>query len=207
MGREYPCIYSKIPVDFLNFWLYNTSIMKTFITSDLHFGHKNIMNFCPDSRRRFNNDLAYMNEAMVTEWNDLISAEDTVYILGDVAFMSGSDAAKMVKRLNGTKILVRGNHDRKTLLDVNFRKCFAEVHDYLDINYNGHKIVMSHYPFLEWDQMHRGSVHFHGHLHGNVSGMEKYRCRDMGMDATGVIAVTMEEAIASAMQGDIKGHH
>jgi calcineurin-like phosphoesterase family protein len=181
--------------------------MKTWITSDLHWGHRNIMNFCPESRARFNNDLAYMNEAMVTEWNELIEPEDLVYVLGDVAFMSGSDAAKIVNRLNGTKILVEGNHDRKALKDVHFRGAFKEVHKYLDITYAGTKVVMLHYPIAEWDQMHRGSVHFHGHLHGSISGMEKYRCRDMGMDATGAIAITMEHAIASAMKGEIKGHH
>ena len=181
--------------------------METFVTSDLHFGHKNIMSFCPDTRARFRNDVEYMDEAMIKEWNDLIGAEDTVYILGDVAFMSGYNASLILKRLNGIKILVEGNHDRKTLKDFHFRSQFKEVHTYLDISYNGTKVVMFHYPIAEWDQMHRGSVHLHGHLHGGISGMEKYRCRDMGMDATGMIAVRMEDAIASAMKGEIKGHH
>ena len=181
--------------------------MKTYITSDLHFGHKNIMKFCPVSRARFRDDVSYMNEAMVKEWNDIVNPEDTVYILGDVAFMSGSDAGRIMNRLNGRKILIEGNHDRKTLQDTTFRSAFAEVHKYLDITYNGTKCVMFHYPIAEWDQMHRGSVHFHGHLHGGVSGMENYRCRDMGMDATGMIVTLMEDAIASAMKGEIKGHH
>jgi calcineurin-like phosphoesterase family protein len=148
-----------------------------------------------------------MNQAMVKEWNDLINPEDTVYILGDVAFMSGSDAGRLVNRLNGRKILVEGNHDRKTLQDATFRGAFEEVHKYLDITYNGHKIVMFHYPIAEWDQMHRGALHFHGHLHGNTSGLENFRARDMGMDATGMIATLMEDAIASALKGEIKGHH
>lgn len=181
--------------------------MKTYITSDLHFGHKNIMKFCPITRARFKDDVVYMNQAMVKEWNDLINPEDTVYILGDVAFMSGSDAGRLINRLNGRKILVEGNHDRKTLQDATFRGAFAEVHKYLDITYNGHKIVMFHYPIAEWDQMHRGALHFHGHLHGNTSGLEKFRARDMGMDATGMIATLMEDAIASALKGEIKGHH
>ena len=181
--------------------------MRTWVTSDLHFGHKNIMSFCPQTRERFRNDVSYMNEAMVTEWNDKVSPEDTVYILGDVAFMSGSDAGRTVNRLNGTKILIEGNHDRKTLMDVNFRNEFAEVHKYLDITYNGTKVVMFHYPIAEWDQMHRGSVHLHGHLHGGKSGMEKYRCRDVGMDATGMIVTLMEDTIRDAMKGEIKGHH
>ena len=181
--------------------------MKTYITSDLHFGHKNIMSFCPVSRARFRNDVDYMNEAMVKEWNDLIEPEDLVYILGDVAFLPAQKAAETVNRLNGTKILVEGNHDRKALNDPTFRRCFKEVHKYLDINYNGTKVVMFHYPILEWDQMHRGAVHFHGHLHGGISGMEKYRAVDVGMDSTGAIAISMDEAIRLGLKGAIKGHH
>jgi calcineurin-like phosphoesterase family protein len=181
--------------------------MKTYITSDLHFGHKNIMKFCPATRARFRDDVDYMNEAMVREWNEIVKPEDLVYILGDVAFLPAPKAVEYMQRLNGRKILVQGNHDRKLLQDADFRGCFEEVHHYLDINYNGTKCVMLHYPIAEWDQMHRGAVHFHGHLHGGESGMEQYRCRDMGIDATGQIAVLMEDAIRDAMRGKIKGHH
>ena len=181
--------------------------MKTWITSDLHFGHKNIMSFCPQTRARFKNDVAYMNNTMVQEWNDRVEPEDTVYILGDVAFMSGSDAGRMINRLNGTKILVEGNHDRKTLMDQTFRTAFAEVHKYLDITYDGHKIVMFHYPIAEWDQMHRGALHFFGHLHGGPSGLEKYRALDVGMDATGEIVISMERAIRLIENNEIRRHH
>ena len=181
--------------------------MKTWITSDLHFGHKNIMKFCPQTRARFRDDVDYMNSAMADEWNDKVAIEDTVYILGDVAFMSGSDAGRMVKRLNGTKILVEGNHDRKTLMDATFRSAFAGIHKYLDIVYDGHKIVMFHYPIAEWDQMHRGALHFHGHLHGGVSGLEKYRAFDVGMDSTGEIVVSIQYAINRIKNNEIRGHH
>jgi len=181
--------------------------MKTYITSDLHFGHTNIMKFCPVSRARFRNDVAYMNEAMVKEWNEIVEPDDLVYILGDVAFLPAQKAAEFMRRCNGRKILVQGNHDRKTLNDPVFRGCFEEIHHYLDINYNGTKVCMFHYPIAEWDQMHRGSVHFHGHLHGGESGLEKYRARDMGMDATSFIVTEMERAIADAVKGEIKGHH
>jgi calcineurin-like phosphoesterase family protein len=181
--------------------------MKTYITSDLHWGHKNIMKFCPATRARFRDDVDYMNETMVREWNEIVEPEDLVYILGDVAFLPAVKAAEFMRRCNGRKILVQGNHDRKALNDPVFRSCFEEIHHYLDINYNGTKVCMFHYPIAKWDQMHRGAVHFHGHLHGGVSGLEKYRARDMGMDATGFIVVEMERAIADAMKGEIKGHH
>ena len=165
------------------------------------------MSFCPVTRARFRNDVTYMDQAMIKEWNDIVEPGDLVYILGDVAFLPAQKATEIMRRLNGTKILVEGNHDRKALNDPSFRGCFEEVHKYLDINYEGHKIVMFHYPIAEWDQMHRGALHFHGHLHGGVSGMEKYRCRDMGIDATGMIVTQMEDAIRSALKGEIKSHH
>ena len=181
--------------------------LKTWITSDLHFGHKNIMSFCPETRARFRNDVSYMTEAMIEEWNARVGTADTVYILGDVAFMSGFNASLVMMRLNGIKILVEGNHDRKTLMDANFRNSFKEVHKYLDITYDGHKIVMSHYPFLEWDQMHRGALHFFGHLHGGTTGMEKYRCMDVGMDSTGEIVISLDRAIRMIKDNVVKGHH
>jgi len=181
--------------------------MKTYVTSDLHFGHTNIMKFCPVTRARFKNDVDYMTEAMIIEWNEIVEPGDLVYILGDVAFCNAQKATQIMRRLNGTKILIEGNHDKKALHDPSFRGCFSEVHKYLDINYNGTKVVMLHYPIAEWDQMHRGSVHFHGHLHGNPSSLEKYRALDVGIDATGWIVLEMEDAIRRALRGEIKSHH
>jgi calcineurin-like phosphoesterase family protein len=148
-----------------------------------------------------------MNNAMAEEWNNKVEPNDLVYILGDVAFMSGSDAGRMMTRLNGKKILIEGNHDKKTLKDVTFYNAFDEIHKYLDINYDGHKIVMFHYPISEWDQMHRGALHFHGHLHGGKSGLEQYRALDVGMDSTGEIVISMERAIRLIENNIIKGHN
>ena len=181
--------------------------MKTWIGSDHHWGHQKIMSFCPVTRARFNNDLTKMNEGMVQEWNAKVEPEDLVYLLGDVAFLPAQKAAEYMNRCNGRKILVQGNHDRKTLNDPTFNRCFEEVHYYLSTNHGGHQIVMSHFPFLEWDQMHRGSLHFFGHLHGGVTGMEKYRCMDVGMDSTGEILISLDQAIHRIKDNEIKRHH
>lgn len=181
--------------------------MKKYITSDLHFGHRNIMKFCPESRARYNNDLEFMNQEMIREWNALIGPEDIVYILGDVAFLPVAQAVEIMQQLNGRKILIEGNHDVKLVQHAEFRNCFEKIRQYYSFKHNGTRVIMSHYPFLEWDQMHRGSVHFHGHLHGSPTGQEKYRCRDVGMDATGAIAVDLDVAVADALTGQIKEHH
>ena len=62
--------------------------MKKWITSDLHFGHANIMKFCPVTRAGFR-DVDHMNECMIEEWNQSVAPEAEVFILGDVAFLPG----------------------------------------------------------------------------------------------------------------------
>lgn len=180
--------------------------MKTYITSDLHFGHANIMKFCPETRGHFT-DVQHMNEEMIRMWNETVQDGDLVYILGDVAFASAADAVKILNRLRGDKILIEGNHDVKALKDYSFRRCFKEIHKYHEINHNGVKVVLFHFPILEWNQMHRGAVHFYGHLHQNASGLEKYRARNAGWDCTGKIVVLLDDMVADALQGEIKSHH
>jgi calcineurin-like phosphoesterase family protein len=180
--------------------------MKTWITSDLHFGHDRIRQFCPETRGRFT-DVTHMNETMIREWNTSVQPEDLVYILGDVAFLPAAQAVSILKRLNGSKILVSGNHDRKLLNDPVFRSCFQEIHNYLCITHNSTRVVMFHFPILEWDQMHRGAVHFYGHVHGNKTGLEPYRARDVAFDATGSVVSNFDHMIQEALKGQIKSHH
>ena len=117
--------------------------MKTFVTSDLHFDHKNIMTFCPRTRSRFS-DVNHMNESMMEEWNDTASPEDLTFILGDIAFCNAEKAIAYLKRLNGDKILIKGNHDRKLLKDPGFRACFKEIHSDLTQTFNAFCLNVQH---------------------------------------------------------------
>ena len=178
--------------------------MTDFITSDLHFGHPNIMKFCPATRKF--RDVAHMESEMIRMWNESVQPTNTVYILGDVSFTDARRTVEILKALNGRKILIEGNHDKKLMRDTAFRAQFAEIHKYHDINVAGVKVVMFHYPISEFDQMHRGAVHFHGHLHQNKSGLEQYRVRNVGYDYTGKIVWKLNDAIADALTGEIKNH-
>jgi calcineurin-like phosphoesterase family protein len=180
--------------------------MKKWITSDLHFGHANIQKFCPVTRGRFK-DIADMREVMIKEWNEQVAQDDETFILGDFAFLPAKDAVEILRRLNGHKILVEGNHDRKLLNDPAFRAEFKEIHQYLRYNHDGQIVIMLHYPIYEWDQMHRGAVHFYGHVHGNKTGLEQYRARDVAFDATGRVVSNMDDMIADALKGEIRAHH
>lgn len=180
--------------------------MKKWITSDLHFCHANIMKFCPVTRSRFT-DVDHMNTTMIKEWNESVQNGDEVYILGDIAFCNPERAVQILDQLNGTKILIEGNHDEKLSKNEQFRARFKEIHKYLRMRHEGTMVVMFHFPILEWDQMHRGSVHFYGHVHGDKTGLEKYRARDAGFDSTGKVVSSLDDMVKDALKGEIKPHH
>jgi calcineurin-like phosphoesterase family protein len=79
-----------------------------FFTSDTHFGHQNIIKYC---NRPFDS-VDHMNEMLIHNWNSVVHEEDLVFHLGDVALGPWEAWNSILTRLNGTKILVVGNHDR-----------------------------------------------------------------------------------------------
>lgn len=81
--------------------------MRRFVTSDLHFSHKNIIAYC---QRPFA-DVKEMNEVIIKNWNEVVKKDDMVYVLGDFSFCSREMVKELVSKLNGRKILVGGNHD------------------------------------------------------------------------------------------------
>jgi calcineurin-like phosphoesterase family protein len=152
-------------------------------TSDTHFNHENIVKY---SNRPFT-DLGEMTEVLVKNWNEVVEKGDTVYHLGDFALSYGKQSVdvidKLLSRLNGQKHLIKGNHDRKQVLD-NSR--WASVRDYHEIKVDlggihKQRIVMSHYAFRVWNQMHRGAWMLHGHSHGNLHHAEG-KIMDVGVD-------------------------
>ena len=177
---------------------------KIWITSDLHFGHANILKFNPETRKY--RDVEHMNVSMIQEWNLSVSEEDLVYILGDVAFCNANRATAIMRQLRGRKILIVGNHDSKLVQHRQFAECFEEIHQYHTINHAGQRICMFHYPIHEWDQCHRGAVQFHGHVHGKTTGLERYRVRDAGMDATGQVVTLLDDLVRDALRGEIRRH-
>jgi len=150
-----------------------------YVTSDIHFLHKSILNFCPVSRPFA--DVDEMNEAIVTNWNKTIQPDDLTYILGDITFGRISLTIDLLQRLNGRKILIKGNHDHDALRKEAFRNCFESIHDYLELKYNGNLICMFHYPIHSWNKKHYNSIMLHGHLHGNTVDIDG-KIMDVGMD-------------------------
>lgn len=152
------------------------------ITSDLHFGHKNILKFCPNTRPF--SEVSHMDEYLIAHWNSIVQPEDVVFHLGDFAFYGATKLANIIDRLNGTIVWVRGNHD-KTLTHV-LQQRGVHIHDYIECKFKGTKLCMMHFPLAEWNQKYRGAIMLHGHQHGSGPKYDG-RIMDMGYDAHGFI--------------------
>lgn len=136
--------------------------MKQFYISDLHLGHKNILKH---EDKPYEN-VEEMLESYIWTWNNAVNPEDNVYILGDFSFYKDGDTMNILKRLNGRKFLIRGNHDSKSLIP-NGLFGFTWIRDLIRIKDNGRMVVLCHYPMAVWEHKHHGAYHLYGHIHSN----------------------------------------
>lgn len=138
---------------------------KIFFTSDLHFYHKNIIKY---EHRPFSS-VEEMNKTLIKNWNNTVSNEDSVYILGDFCFGNYEEAYQIAKQLNGKKYMILGNHDKciKVMPTPMKQEIFEWVKDYHMLKHEGMKLVLFHFPVQVWDCQHYGSIHLYGHIHSN----------------------------------------
>lgn len=136
-----------------------------YFTSDTHFF------YMPKSRKKLFSDYNDMHNHLVYKWNEKISKEDDIYIIGDFSNESGYlKTSELLKSLNGNKYLIKGNND-KFAENLRFDKTlFKFIKDYyvLDIhNYSKtiKKAVLFHYPILEWEGYYNNTILIHGHWH------------------------------------------
>ncbi len=143
---------------------------KLFFTSDLHFDHFNIISF---AQRPFKTENE-MNEGIIRKFNSKVPEDGTTYILGDlyVSTKNPELLSSWIRRLNGKKHLILGNHDyfeRDFYLDY----CgFESVSQYLEIAVKKQIIVMSHYPMMSWNHIHCNAWMLYGHVHGTFNRVE-----------------------------------
>ena len=166
--------------------------MRHFITADIHFGHSNIIKYCPDSRPFETSEE--MDEKIISNWNSVVTNDDCTYIVGDVAFCNATKASELLNRLNGLKILVIGNHDHKLVHQDIFRECFIDINDYLEIYFDKTFVKLFHYPIESWNGMNQGSIHLHGHKHGSLTKTNG-KIKDIGMDTNDLFPYLLSDVI------------
>ena len=189
--------------------------MATWFTSDLHLGHANIIRYCD---RPFS-DVDEMDVALVERWNETVAPDDTVWVLGDVALGRISESLALVAQLNGTKLLLAGNHDR--CWSGHARRAEGWTERYLGAGFaaveqGSLKLTVGNYSVLACHFPYRGDSHdedryinerpidmgewlVHGHVH------ERWRQRgrmiNVGSDAWNFRPVEAETLVALIERG------
>jgi calcineurin-like phosphoesterase family protein len=198
---------------------------KVWITSDNHYGHKNICRGVTnwrtqdgeipvDSTRDFQT-IEQMNQRLVDGINHFVGQDDTLIMLGDVSFGGFDNIGIFLERLVCHNIhLILGNHDTHIERDRDFvRGRFLSVQHYLEANIEGQDFVLCHYPLQSWNGLNKGVIHLHGHVH--LSPNRKFgngKRMDVGVDGNGMDPYSISEIIkimdkipvGSDMSGD---HH
>ena len=125
-----------------------------FLIGDTHFGHKNIITYEP-TLRPFTT-IEEHDEALIDRWNSVVTAQDTVWHLGDVLF--GEKSFALLPRLKGIKKLVLGNHDHYPV--ARYAEHFTQIRGCAEVR----GYILSHIP-VHFTQNARFHGNIHGHLH------------------------------------------
>lgn len=175
--------------------------MTTYFTSDLHFYHKNI---CKFTRRNEVVQQEHHEEWLIDIWNSTVKKSDKIWHLGDLTFLTKyEDVAALVKKLNGQKFFVKGNHDRTKVLDqLKKDNLIQNWYQYEDIKIGETPVCLFHFPIASWHKVGYGAWHLHGHSHGSYT-TGKGKILDVGIDSaynlTGKHRFFSEEDIANYM--------
>lgn len=128
--------------------------MEYFFTADEHYGHENIIKYC---NRPFSS-IEEMNEYLIEQHNSVVKKGDISIHVGDFALLPKDEVGKIISRLNGQNIFLKGSHDR---WGSNLPFLWEKTLD-------GEMVVCCHYPMLSWPRSHHGSWLLHGHTHGRL---------------------------------------
>ena len=159
--------------------------MTTYISSDHHFCHRNIIRY---AGRPFSN-VHNMNESMIVLWNSTVNPNDIVIYLGDFALASLYDIKLIRRRLNGDILLIKGNHDKskRAMTEAGFKVINPFKIDCL---------VFSHKPL---ENVPKGYVNVHGHIH-DKDIFYKGNYINVCVERTKYIPITLKSCLDRAKQ-------
>lgn len=159
---------------------------KIWITSDLHFGHANIIKFC---QRPFSS-VEEMDAVLIYNWNEIVGKDDIIYIVGDFTLNGPDFAADVFSMLNGKIFVMPGSHDHRWFEKQTYKSRDGHLVQHLPglftipvpIRDNSKMaLTLCHYAMRTWPASHYGTLHVFGHSHGKLDGVG--RSMDIGVDA------------------------
>lgn len=195
---------------------FNSSEVNIWFTSDLHFGHKNIIKFC----NRPWKTTEEMDEALITNWNSVVGEKDIVFDLGDFAFATNSRWKELIQKLNGKHYLILGNHDITRWPGDKTMEMFDRVEQQMIIYIDNRCIYLNHYPYLcyggSWRKPEHAVWQLYGHVHTcpNSSGADGKRMihkfpyqYDVGVDNNNYTPISFKQVkdiINSQVEHELK---
>jgi calcineurin-like phosphoesterase family protein len=182
---------------------------KVFITSDTHYGHKNICrgvtawrlpdDTIPVDQTRDFKTLEEMNETIIYTINSVVGEDDVLIHLGDWSFGGFENIQKFRDRIVCKEIhLILGNHDHHIENDrEGCQELFSTVSHYNRIQYKYNTFVLCHFPITSWDSLNKGHIHLHGHVHlSTEKRFGRGKKMDVGIDGHPTFGVyDMDEII------------
>ena len=160
--------------------------MTTWFTSDHHFFHNSIIHH---AKRPFSS-TEEMNEVMIERWNSRVKRGDLVRHMGDFSLGRKEETEKVLRRLNGSLLLVKGNHDKTA---IQLKHMFEAVKDLHEVRIDSQKIVLCHYAMRIWNASFHDSWHLYGHSHGFLSHDMLSLSMDVGVDCTDFYPISFDE--------------
>lgn len=180
----------------------------TFVSSDQHLGHRNILKFCADTRPF--DTIEEHDEQLIIRHNSVVKHDDEMYFIGDFAFCSADKILRILKRLNGTKYFLFGNHDkqmRQAAEGSAIKEQFVWMKDYHELKVDRADvrcpIVLHHYPIYSWNRMHHGALHFYGHTHSGIPTMFAGRGKDIGVDSNNCYPWNVDDLVELMNKCDV----
>ena len=167
-----------------------------YFTSDCHFNHKNILAYEPESRPFAT--IEEMNEAIIANWNSVVTAEDEVWVLGDFFMGQLTAIEPILDRLNGKIHLVRGNHDQKNRMKI-YEARGIDIHDIAYVQYKGRYFVLCHFPneSEEFVRMviedNSEVVWLYGHVHGKAPKGYVNGTYHVGADTNNLTPISIQQ--------------
>ena len=195
---------------------------RLWFTSDTHFNHANICSatttWNKESGNNFRifNSLDTMNDRLVAGINASVGQDDILFHLGDWSFGGFESIRQFRDRLVCKNIhLILGNHDQHIARNKDdVQEIFSSVHNILDLivkwnvgtpTQDEAKFMLMHFPIASWDNLARGVIHLHGHVH-----LPKHRrigpgkMMDVGVDGNGLEPIDMKEVLTIMKNQPIK---
>jgi len=148
-----------------------------------------------------------MNSTIIDNINSRVGQDDILIHLGDFSFGGHQHIPEFRQRIICQNVVfVLGNHDEHIQKNTgNYQALFSSVQHYLELEVSGHKFVLSHFPIASWNNMSKGSMHLHGHVHFNKTmKLGPGKMLDVGVDGNDFTPYSLREVIGLLKDRPIK---